>query len=83
MRKRHSASSPASSPPTAAWTTQQARNLLMDLDDRTATFRLLARNRGRPVHHSFDAVLAGTGIDTVKIPPRCGRIRSADYLRSE
>ena len=38
---------------------------------------------GRPVHHSFDAVLAGAGIDTVKIPPRCGRIRSADYLRSE
>jgi putative transposase len=57
--------------PTGAWTTQQARNLLWDLDDRTASFRFLVRDRAGQFTTSFDAVLAGAGIDTVKIPPRC------------
>ena len=59
--------------PTGAWTTQQARNLLMDLDDRAATFRFLVRDRAGQFTASFDAVLADIGIDTVKIPPRCPR----------
>ena len=59
--------------PTGAWTTQQARNLLMDLDDRVATFRFLVRDRAGQFTTSFDAVLAGAGIDTVKIPPQCPR----------
>ena len=57
--------------PTGAWTTRQARNLLMDLDDRAASFRFLVRDRAGQFTSSFDAVLAGAGIDTVKIPPRC------------
>ena len=59
--------------PTGAWTTQQARNLLVDLDDRAATFRFLVRDRAGQFTTSFDAVLAGAGIDVVKIPPRCPR----------
>ena len=59
--------------PTGAWTTQQARNLLMDLDDPAVTFRFLVRDRAGQFTSSFDAVLAGAGIDTVKIPPRCPR----------
>jgi putative transposase len=63
----------ATSHPTGAWTTQQARNLLIDLDDRAATFRFLVRDRAGQFTTSFDAVLSGAGIDTVKIPPRCPR----------
>ena len=59
--------------PTGAWTTQQARNLLMDLDDNAATFRFLVRDRAGQFTTAFDAVLTGAGIDTVKIPPRCPR----------
>jgi hypothetical protein len=59
--------------PTGAWTTQQARNLLMDLDDHAASFRFLVRDRAGQFTTAFDAVLAGAGIDTVKIPPRCPR----------
>jgi transposase InsO family protein len=59
--------------PTGAWTTQQARNLLMDLDGRAASFRFLVRDRAGQFTTSFDAVLAGARIDAVKIPPRCPR----------
>ena len=63
----------ATSHPTGAWTTQQARNLLMDLDDRADAFRFLIRDRAGQFTTSLDAVLTGAGIDTVKIPPRCPR----------
>jgi putative transposase len=59
--------------PTGAWTTQQARNLLMDLDDRATSFRFLVRDRAGQFTTAFDAVLTSVGIDTVEIPPRCPR----------
>jgi putative transposase len=59
--------------PDGPWTTQQARNLLMDLGDRAAEFRFLVRDRAGQFTASFDAVLADAGIQAVKIPPRCPR----------
>jgi putative transposase len=59
--------------PNGAWTVQQIRNLLMDLDDRVAGFRFLVRDRAGQFTASLDAVLADAGIETVKIPPRSPR----------
>jgi len=57
--------------PDGAWTTQQARNLLMDLGDHVGRFRFLVRGRAGQFTAAFDAVMADAGIDVVKIPPRC------------
>jgi putative transposase len=59
--------------PDGPWTTQQIRNLLMDLGEHAADFRFLVRDRAGQFTASFDAVLASAGIEAVKIPPRSPR----------
>jgi len=59
--------------PDGPWTTQQVRNLLMDLGDRAADFRYLVRDRAGQFTGAFDAVLADAGIKAMKIPPRSPR----------
>jgi putative transposase len=51
--------------PTGEWTAQQARNLIMDLDEQAHRVRFMIRDRGSNFTTAFDAVLADAGIRTV------------------
>ena len=48
--------------PDGPWTTQQVRNLLLDLGGRAADFQFLLRDRAGQFAASFDAALASAGI---------------------
>ena len=51
--------------PTGEWTAQQARNLIMDLDDQAHRVKFMIRDRGSNYTAAFDTVLADAGIRTV------------------
>jgi putative transposase len=59
--------------PTAAWVTQRARNLLMDLDDHTEKGKFLIRDRDSKFVAAFDAVFQSVGIQIIKSPVRAPR----------
>jgi transposase InsO family protein len=59
--------------PTGAWVAQQARNLLIDLDEQVHRLRYLIRDRDAKFGAAFDTVFTAAGIDVVKIPPRAPR----------
>ena len=62
--------------PTGEWTTQQARNLLMDLGDRTDRVKFMIRDRGSNFTAAFDAVLAVAGIRPVLCNVRTPRMNA-------
>ena len=51
--------------PTGEWTAQQARNLLMDLDEQAHRVKFMIRDRGSNFTAASDAVLDDAGIRTV------------------
>jgi hypothetical protein len=75
--------------PDGRWTTQQARNLVIDLGDHLTQFRFLVRDQAVQFTASFDAVLADVGIQVIRIPPavyaraNCFAERSIRTLRAE
>ena len=62
--------------PTGEWTTQQARNLIMDLGDQAHQFKFMIRDRGSNFTAAFDAILAGAGIRTVLCNVRTPRMNA-------
>jgi putative transposase len=59
--------------PSGAWVAQQARNLLMDLGDRVASFTFLIQDRDTKVHQRLDSVFTSEGIRILRTPVQAPR----------
>ena len=62
--------------PTGEWTTQQARNLIMDLGEQAHQVKFIIRDHGSNYTAAFDAVLADAGIRTVLCNVRTPRMNA-------
>ena len=59
--------------PPGEWVPQQARNLLMNVEDHADGVKFLVRNRDAKFTAAFDAVLAAAGVRIIKTPVRAPR----------
>jgi transposase InsO family protein len=66
----------ATAHPTAAWVTQAARNLVMDLQDVGSRARYIIRDRDGKYPALFDAILADAGINVVRSGVRVPRMNA-------
>jgi transposase InsO family protein len=62
--------------PTAAWVTQAARNLVMDLEDSGCRIKYVIRDRDGKYPALFDTILADVGIETVLSGVRMPRMNT-------
>jgi putative transposase len=59
--------------PNRTWVIQQARNLLIDIDERADRLRFLIRDRDTKFTTGFDDVFTSAGIKIIKTPPQAPR----------
>jgi transposase InsO family protein len=62
--------------PDERWVTQQARNLIMSLDDEDVRMRFLVRDRDSKFTHAFDEVFRSEGIRVIRAPVRAPKARA-------
>ena len=63
----------ATAHPTGDWVTQQARNLMLDLEERAVNLTFLIRDRDTKLTTEFDTVFTSSGIRIVKTPIQAPR----------
>ena len=66
--------------PDGAWVTQQARNLLMALEERNRQVRFVLRDRDAKFSRAFDDLFRSEGAEILRSPvqaPQCERLRGA------
>jgi len=61
--------------PTGAWVTQQARNLLMNIEGRADGLKFLIRDRDTKFTAGFDAVFTAIGARIIKTPVQAPRAK--------
>ena len=54
--------------PNAAWVTQQARQMVWELEGRNPAIRFLIRDNDKKFTQAFDTVLRSDGLHTIRIP---------------
>ena len=61
--------------PDGSWTTQAARNFLMDLGQRTTSIKFVIRDRAGQFPGSCDAVFTAAGVRILASPPQAPRVK--------